>query len=85
MVHRAVPGGYDPSTREGKRTAIFGERPFFDPSISKSWTERKERLNKEDLRKPAPPAYDEKTNGNLVNGSHAPGVTKIEFEKLNVV
>ncbi|EXJ87458.1 hypothetical protein A1O3_04418 [Capronia epimyces CBS 606.96] len=31
VAHRAVPGGYDPSLREGKRTAIFGEKPFLDP------------------------------------------------------
>jgi sulfonate dioxygenase len=31
VAHRAVPGGYDPATREGKRTAIYGEKPVFDP------------------------------------------------------
>lgn len=46
VAHKAVPGGYDPTTREGKRTAVFGERPFFDPSISESLTEQKERLKK---------------------------------------
>lgn len=30
VAHRALPGGYDVSMREGKRTAVFGERPFFD-------------------------------------------------------
>jgi len=30
VAHRAVPGGYNPEEREGKRTAIFGERPFRD-------------------------------------------------------
>ena len=30
VVHRAIPGGYDPSTREGKRTAIFGEKPAYE-------------------------------------------------------
>ncbi len=47
VVHRAVPGGYDVSLREGKRTAVHGERPFFDPENSESLTERKERLQKE--------------------------------------
>ena len=28
VAHRAVPGGYDKSLREGTRTAVFGERPF---------------------------------------------------------
>ncbi|KIW69879.1 hypothetical protein PV04_02198 [Phialophora macrospora] len=28
VVHRAIPGGYDSSKREGKRTAIFGEKPI---------------------------------------------------------
>ena len=31
VTHRAVPGGYNTSDREGKRTAVFGERPFYDP------------------------------------------------------
>jgi sulfonate dioxygenase len=45
-VHKAIPGGYDVTLREGKRTAIFGERPYFDPK-SESLSERKERLKKE--------------------------------------
>ena len=28
-AHRAVPGGYEVEEREGKRTAVFGERPIF--------------------------------------------------------
>ncbi|EXJ66555.1 uncharacterized protein A1O5_10224 [Cladophialophora psammophila CBS 110553] len=40
VVHRAIPGGYDPATREGKRTAIFGEKPFFDPENSQTLSER---------------------------------------------
>ncbi|KIW20707.1 hypothetical protein PV08_01284 [Exophiala spinifera] len=39
VAHRALPGGYDTSLREGKRTAIFGEVPFFDPS-SETLSER---------------------------------------------
>jgi sulfonate dioxygenase len=46
-VHKAVPGGYDVTLREGKRTAIYGERPFFDPENSESLTERRERLEAE--------------------------------------
>jgi sulfonate dioxygenase len=42
-----VPGGYDVTLREGKRTAIYGERPFFDPENSESLTQRKERLKAE--------------------------------------
>lgn len=30
VAHRAVPGGYEAGEREGKRTAVFGERPVFD-------------------------------------------------------
>lgn len=44
VVHKAVPGGYDVALREGKRTAVHGERPFFDPENSESLTERRERL-----------------------------------------
>lgn len=39
VAHRAVPGGYDKTLREGKRTAIFGERPVYDPT-GQSWSER---------------------------------------------
>jgi sulfonate dioxygenase len=39
VAHRAVAGGYDKSLREGKRTAIFGERPFYDP-MGQTWSER---------------------------------------------
>ncbi|KAI1618474.1 putative alpha-ketoglutarate-dependent sulfonate dioxygenase [Exophiala viscosa] len=46
VVHRAIPGGYDPSTREGKRTAIYGEKPFFDPS-GETLSQRIERLGGE--------------------------------------
>ena len=45
VVHKALPGGYDVTLREGKRTAIFGERPFFDPEKSESLSQRKDRLN----------------------------------------
>ncbi|CZR53382.1 uncharacterized protein PAC_03260 [Phialocephala subalpina] len=79
VVHRAVPGGYDPSTREGKRTAVFGERPFFDPSTSESLTERKERLGKERLN------VEGKLNGKVVNGAHLNGNQMLDFDKLNVV
>jgi len=97
VVHRAVPGGYDPSTREGKRTAIFGERPFFDPNVSESLSERKERLKNEELRKvesegPEEKAADDHTAGKFETGVgveanlKANGVEpKIDFEKLNVV
>ncbi|KAL5353422.1 hypothetical protein ACLOAV_001458 [Pseudogymnoascus australis] len=44
VVHKALPGGYDVKLREGKRTAIHGERPFFDPERSESLTERQNRL-----------------------------------------
>jgi sulfonate dioxygenase len=47
VAHRAVPGGYDVTLREGKRTAVYGERPFFDPKNSESLTQRKERLKAE--------------------------------------
>ena len=44
VVHKATPGGYDVTLREGKRTAVYGERPFFDPENSESLSEREERL-----------------------------------------
>lgn len=43
VAHRAIPGGYDPTTREGKRTAIYGEKPFFDPE-SESLSQRIARV-----------------------------------------
>lgn len=33
--------------REGKRTAVFGERPFFDPVGSESLSDRAQRLSAE--------------------------------------
>jgi sulfonate dioxygenase len=30
VAHRAVPGGYNPEEREGKRTCVYGEKPRFD-------------------------------------------------------
>lgn len=45
VVHRALPGGYDTSLREGKRTAVQAERPFYDPERSESLSERLARLN----------------------------------------
>ncbi|KAI9658991.1 MAG: hypothetical protein M1821_001951 [Bathelium mastoideum] len=47
IVHKATPGGYDITLREGKRTAIFGERPFWDPEHSESLSERIKRLELE--------------------------------------
>lgn len=44
MVHKANPGGYDVSLREGKRTAVHGERPFWNPEISESLSQRAQRL-----------------------------------------
>jgi len=43
IAHRALPGGYNTEEREGKRTAIFGEKPTYD-SNGETLTERKERL-----------------------------------------
>jgi sulfonate dioxygenase len=48
IAHKAIPGGYDISLREGKRTAIYGERPFFDPENSESLSERQARLEAEE-------------------------------------
>ena len=45
VVHKALPGGYDVTLREGTRTAIFGERPFFAPEKSESLSQRNDRLN----------------------------------------
>lgn len=46
IAHKANPGGYDTTLREGKRTAVHGERPFFDPAKSENLSERAERLEK---------------------------------------
>lgn len=61
VVHKAVPGGYDVTLREGKRTAVFGERPYFDPVGSESLSERAQRLSLESVNG---------TNG--VNGKTGP-------------
>ncbi|PTB69432.1 putative alpha-ketoglutarate-dependent sulfonate dioxygenase [Trichoderma citrinoviride] len=53
IAHKAVPGHYDTELREGKRTAVHGERPFYDPENSESLSERAARL-----------ANEKGTNGN---------------------
>jgi len=85
VVHRAVPGGYEPSSREGKRTAIFGERPFFDPEISESLTERKERLRREEAGEGKLAVHEGKTNGDELNGAYSNDEPRLDFAKLNVV
>ncbi|KAL3476206.1 hypothetical protein BJX99DRAFT_270625 [Aspergillus californicus] len=45
VAHRAIPGGYDTEEREGKRTAVYGEKPFYD-SASRSLNEGEEVLEK---------------------------------------
>ena len=47
VVHKATPGGYDVTLREGKRTAIHGERPYWDPERSESLSQRAGRLEAE--------------------------------------
>ncbi|ETS02944.1 putative alpha-ketoglutarate-dependent sulfonate dioxygenase [Trichoderma reesei RUT C-30] len=47
IAHKAVPGHYDTELREGKRTAVHGERPFYDPEKSESLSERAARLAEE--------------------------------------
>ncbi|KAK4902935.1 hypothetical protein LTR27_000874 [Elasticomyces elasticus] len=42
-IKGAIPGGYNAEEREGKRTAVFGEKPFFDPN-SESLSEQKARV-----------------------------------------
>jgi sulfonate dioxygenase len=44
VVHRAIPGGYDVSLRKGNRTAVYGERPFWDLESSESLSQRQARL-----------------------------------------
>ena len=61
MAHRAVPGGYNVNEREGKRTAIYGEKPFYDPMG--------ETLSEQQLRT----GRGVKVQTNGVNGSHPNG------------
>ena len=53
-AHRAVPGGYEVEEREGKRTAVFGERPVY--------TEGGQTLSEQDGKAKA------KVNGVAPNG-----------------
>ena len=59
VAHKAIPSGYDVSLREGKRTAVYGERPYFDAEGSETLSERSERLTKGVARK-----EDVHVNGN---------------------
>lgn len=58
MVHKALPGGYDITSREGKRTAVHGERPFFDPERSESLSQRSKREERDGSESKGQ-AYDE--------------------------
>lgn len=51
VTHKAIPGGYDTAAREGKRTAVFGEKPFYDAN-SETLSQRSERFggNREFLK-----------------------------------
>lgn len=70
VVHKAIPGGYDVTLREGKRTAVHGERPFFDPEKSESLTQRTERLAKEGSTNGSTNGY---SNGHIENGTSGTG------------
>jgi len=72
VVHKANPGGYDVSLREGKRTAVHGERPFWDPEISESLSQRAQRL-----------AAVVK-NGAMINGDAAVTVAEVKAESSRV-
>ncbi|TAQ89703.1 hypothetical protein B7494_g1992 [Chlorociboria aeruginascens] len=75
VVHRALPGGYDITQREGKRIAVKGERPFFDPETSESLSERNGRLAN---------GSPKKTNG-VVSGSNGIATKKLdELEGLKI-
>ncbi|KAF2103591.1 putative alpha-ketoglutarate-dependent sulfonate dioxygenase [Rhizodiscina lignyota] len=49
VAHKAIPGGYDTTLRQGTRTAVHGERPFFDAERSESLSDRKTKVEKEVL------------------------------------
>ncbi|KAL4792452.1 hypothetical protein BDV19DRAFT_392131 [Aspergillus venezuelensis] len=34
VTHRAIPGGYKTEERKGKRTAVYGVKPFWEPGSS---------------------------------------------------
>ena len=71
VVHKAVPGGYDVTLREGKRTAVHGERPFFDPERSESLSQRAERLAK---------ALETNGNANGHTNGHTNGIENVQKE-----
>lgn len=47
-IHRAIPGGYNTEEREGKRTAVFGERPVYDAN-GKTLSEWQAERNQNEL------------------------------------
>jgi len=93
VVHRALPGGYDTSLREGKRTAVQAERPFYDAERSESLSERLARLKVEGKLAPKTNGVSKETNGvnkatngitkapnGIINGTlPAIGATQIAF------
>jgi sulfonate dioxygenase len=65
-----------------KRTAIFGERPFFDPDISESLTEREERLRREEAGEVKLAVQEGKKNGDELNGAYSNDEQKLDFGNL---
>ncbi|KAF2649798.1 TauD-domain-containing protein [Lophiostoma macrostomum CBS 122681] len=72
VAHRAVPGGYNPQEREGKRTCIFGEKPFFDQVEGVKLSEYKGRPSVTVTNGTNGTNGTKETNGtNGTNGEHA--------------
>jgi sulfonate dioxygenase len=76
VAHRAIPGGYNPEEREGKRTCVYGEKPFFDPENSVSLSDYKGKPES------VPKATSNGTHvSNGTNGVHTTNGTNGHIEK----
>ncbi|KAH7075716.1 putative alpha-ketoglutarate-dependent sulfonate dioxygenase [Paraphoma chrysanthemicola] len=69
VAHRAIPGGYNPAEREGKRTCVYGEKPTFDGANGVRLSEYK---GKPDVSLPT---------GQVKNGLHDLRVGEENIEK----
>ncbi|RMD41639.1 hypothetical protein DV735_g3469, partial [Chaetothyriales sp. CBS 134920] len=83
VVHRAIPGGYDPRSREATRTAVFGEVPFYEgPSQNEPQVDEKEK--QEEIFDGYFGRYDEGKDGEITEGLAPKSSTAAEVEPIVV-
>lgn len=78
MVHRAIPGGYNPRDREATRTAVFGEVPFYK-GPSQSPLPDDEKVDKSEIFDGYFGRYDVGKEGEITEGA-----TKVQIGREEI-